>query len=363
MTINRIFLLCVSISFTLNSCKDNPIAPPLPADPRDFVWTVDTLDMPMNAIYSIWGSSPNDVWATGPGGAPGDGLLHYDGKQWITWFRHHPQAWQVAGAALYGFAANDIWMGGQATSDVGAGIWHWDGTKWGQYFNYNPEPGTYGFGGITNIWGSQPNDVYACGSVSHSRNLVPQTTSSRGIVLHYDGATWKEVVKGDSGHQYGFLKIRGEQSNVYVQEERIDQQVGDSIIFYQLNGRQLNRIYPNAVNNPTWGNFGVITGKLIFWMGHDVYSYEGGAFVKQFSIDNPNFNQYLYGRSMKDIFIYMIDGLAHFNGTDIRYLYTWQLGKGTQNLNDAASFDNEVFICLFQGSPTMNMVLHGKLKQ
>jgi hypothetical protein len=76
-------LLATVFLFNIYSCEDSGAGALALCDRSDFVWTIGTLEMPMNSIYSIWGSSPNDVWATGPDGTPLDELWNYDGAKWI----------------------------------------------------------------------------------------------------------------------------------------------------------------------------------------------------------------------------------------------------------------------------------------
>jgi len=47
-------------------------------------------------------------------------------------------------------------------------------------------------------------------------------------------------------------------------------------------------------------------------------------------VENPNFYQRMWGRNSKDIFLLMTDGLAHYNGTDIEYLFYFNITPRTQ---------------------------------
>lgn len=50
---------------TENSIKGNDNSPP---GRRDYVLTIDTLNIPFTTLQRIWGTSPQDVWAIAPGG-------------------------------------------------------------------------------------------------------------------------------------------------------------------------------------------------------------------------------------------------------------------------------------------------------
>ncbi|MDP4197540.1 MAG: hypothetical protein Q8940_21010, partial [Bacteroidota bacterium] len=96
-----------------------------------------------------------------------------------------------------------------------------------------------------------------------------------------------------------------------------------------------------------------------------VYNYNDylgkGNLKKRFSINEPNYNYYIFGRNDKDVFISEIDGLAHYNGTDTQYLLKYPV---TQYMHaGVVLFEKEVF-CSFTETRYngMNMIAHGKLK-
>ena len=347
------FLFFFFISFlfvVLISCNSNPTEPEQQPGRRDYVWTVDTLNIPMNVIGTIWGSSPQNVWTTGAGGVSEDRLLHYDGAKWIT-YKNEPI--HCAGNTLFGFSANNIWMGG----DNNGRIWHYDGTRWSENYRYIVE-GSHNVG-IYNIWGLQPNDVYACGIISY---IVNGKDLWQSFVLHYNGLTWKEITKASFNNL--FLRIRGEQNKAYIysySRSKVSTAL-DTISFYELNGNQLKKIYSNLNAEIAGGNIYTLNGKIYFLIGQDIYRYNDGNFVKQFSLTSTNFGYQFYGRNEKDIFLRMKDGLAHYNGVDIQYLFNWQLYM-VSIINEPAIFEKEVFFCLWDAAHARNMVLHGKLKE
>ncbi|MGD8782676.1 MAG: hypothetical protein PVH88_27435 [Ignavibacteria bacterium] len=344
--------ILITILCTSYSCSDNPIVPPEELEPgrRDYIWTVDTLDMPMNYISSVWGASPDDVWAVGAGGTQYDRLLHYNGTEWETYTKEI--IW-CTGNTLYGFSSNDVWMGGGGGwLDSGAGIWHYNGSKWSKNFIYYVED-SYSMQ-VLNIWGTSVKDLYACGFISFY-NIW------RGFVLHYDGNNWKEVVRADFNSQ--FLDVRKEQNKVYVFALRTTLSASDTIAFYELNGSELKEIYSSSRDEIVYGNFHYINGKVYFLIAQDVYRYINGNFVEQFSLSHQNFGYQFYGRHEKDIFIRMRDGLAHYNGTDIEYLYNFPLNL-VSIIDEPIIFEKEVFFCLQDnsGSYTKNLILHGRLE-
>lgn len=86
------FFLGVSL-FVLNSCKkplpNDPQDPPKEEVKRDFIWTIDTLVYDASGFQpdqimmnTLWGSSPNDVYAMGHSDMNQGSFWHYDGKKW-----------------------------------------------------------------------------------------------------------------------------------------------------------------------------------------------------------------------------------------------------------------------------------------
>lgn len=345
-----LLIALVGATILPSACEHNPTAPELVPGRRDYIWQLDTLDMPMNYIAAVWGASPNDVWAVGAGGTYRDRLLHYDGKTWSTYDKE--PIW-CTGNTLFGFAANDVWMGGGAGWLAhGAGIWHYDGVEWSQHYVYNI-PGSYSMH-VQDIWGTAPNDVYASGLISFYDG---QTDDFRGFVLHFDGRRWQEVIKvGPFNSQ--FLRIRKEGDRLYVQSFRngIISNSTDTYVFYEIEGEELREIY-SARN----GAFNHIDGKIYFVIGDDVHRYLDGSLVKQFSIANENFGKQIYGRNAMDMFLRMKDGLAHFDGMNIEYLYDFSKNSISLNAN-AVLFAEEVFFCALS-KDFKNLILHGMLDE
>jgi len=354
-----ILISAIMIFLVLSSCNNNGLTPLI--DSRDYVWTLDTLVNTL-LITSIWGSSPVDVWAVSPVmNNQLYGLWHYDGNKWIPWLKYHPQVWGVYGEALFGFSSNDVWIGGQSISDSGAGLCHWDGTKWGRYFNYNPEPDSFGVVSVHQIWGRRPDDVYAIGRMLYRPKLARNGTS-RGSLLHYDGSTWKEVLRTDPGYQYHFYELSGTQKNVYLTEYRENTENRDSSLatLYELSGNHLVKIYSSTLGNGLLST-AVIDDKLYLCVGManaKIYLYSGGKFIQQFSVNDQNFEGGLWGRNERDIFLHMDNGIAHFNGSDIKYLY-----KFSGMVSGAALFEREVFFSVYDYASNRDMILHGKPRQ
>lgn len=112
-------------------------------------WTEQELPpiTPVNvtAIFKIWGSAANDVYAVGVGGA----VIHYDGSAWTE---------EVVNArgdfsAIWGSGPDNIVaVGGLANGHLS----HWNGTEW-RSVDLSPLPGLNG------VWTQNGNTAHVCG--------------------------------------------------------------------------------------------------------------------------------------------------------------------------------------------------------
>lgn len=118
-------------------------------------------------LYGLWGTSATDVFAVGGDiGATHASVLHSTGAAFTDLFSY-PQS-QANG--IFGFSSTNLylaWSSGTAPAPH-AGIWHSSDGK-----TFSAQNGSAGAGvppdGMTAVWGSAPNDVYAAGSgIFHS---------------------------------------------------------------------------------------------------------------------------------------------------------------------------------------------------
>lgn len=350
-----------SLLLLLNVCqKDkNPMSPEqLAPGSRNYVWELDTLDMPMNYLSSVWGASPTDIWAVGGGGTYKDRLQHYDGAEWSAYTK---EPINIGSITVFGFSVDDVWMGGQAGWGYhGAGIWHYDGINWSRNYVYDVE-GAY-TAEVQNLWGTSSDNLYASGCLSFYNGT---NDDFRGFLLHYNGKSWSEVVRGPFDSQ--FLRVRKDGANVFVHSVAIglgnDDGVGsvssETLNFYRVKDKKLEAIYTAKGIS---GDLSLIGGKAYFVIDKDVYRYNGGGRIKQqFSVQEFEFNGAISGRSEADIFIHMKDGIAHYNGRDIKYLYTFPRNSIKLG-NEAIFFEKEIFFC-GHGRNFEKLIIHGRLDE
>lgn len=333
-----ISVLLFSLSFSQMSCKHNLIGADNNVQPgrRDYTWTVDTLNAgPGNIFYlfSIWGSSPQDVWAAGSGGSADLCLWHYDGT---TWKR------DLSGPSsdlmsVDGFAQNDVW-----TCD--GGIFRYDGTQWAvsYYCNVSGERLL-----LNNIWGDAPNNIFAVGGI----DILDSSGNYKGAIMRFNGGSWSVVQIPD--YRVSFNRIRSETKGsgpYYLSGTRFET-FGDTNKIFQLNGTTLKHIYSGegvaTVNEVDGIVYLVYDGKIF----RDL---NGSLSIWQDLSTSGMTVGLIWGRTEKDVFAQStkggVYGLGHFNGTD--WVILFQL---MTPISDVILFNSDVFVL------TNNTIIHGVL--
>lgn len=198
--------------------------------------TVGTALPPVQGLWSIWGSSTNDVWAVGD-----QVTYHWDGSRWHSdfvpsrfgnfvdhvrtiWGSGPGDIWQAGSSltvefkhwngaswsdfppnlaanafSIWGSGPNDVWaMGGTASS----GFFHWDGNAWTFDFFHPSAGASYS---MEAAWGIAPNDVWAVGGGDDTGQGL-----SAASVFHWDGTAWTQNISGLSAP---LLAVWGTASN------------------------------------------------------------------------------------------------------------------------------------------------------
>jgi len=227
MKMNQMLFLIFVLIIILNTVHCDTTEPPvdnLQPGRRDYVWTVDTLNIPFNVLESIWGFSPSDIWVIGKGGDLAKTIYHFNGSAWKT----DGISRNVNPRTIWGFSANDIWIGGANT------FWHYDGNYWKEH-TYFTIPG-YTYCGIEDVWGDNPNNIYAVGYAENNEGFS-------GLVMHYDGTNWTQS-NFPMLERYNFDRIRkGENTNYYILGIRVEQFGEDTLKIFELVSNSLNEIY------------------------------------------------------------------------------------------------------------------------
>lgn len=314
---------------------------PLEPGRRDYVWKVDTMYSPPEGfIEDIWGSSPNDVWAVG-GGTGIYQLFHYNGVKWET------VPWTGGDLrSINGFAPNNVWAGG-----TDGKIYHFDGSRWSLAYRYRPED-TSG-SDINDIWGTAPNNLYVTGVT-----LYPEDRF-RGFLLHYNGKDWSELWVTESTVQLN--RTRRDGNGIFLQGIDIHS-TPDRVIIYRYANRKMIEEYGGSSNEAYLTTLNLIGNRIYYVIGNTVNVYQKGRFYERLQITNANFGYHVYGRHEKDIFIRMNNGLVHYNGENLEYLFNHNRSLLSLSRN-AMIFEKAVFFIVNDYNEGTNYIYHGTLNE
>ena len=159
-----------------------------PAASDTITITVGTPFPPASLMWSVWGSGPSDVWATGDTVA-----YHWDGTKWHSTFmnsKYGPFVDSVS--AVWGTGPNDVWQSG---TSVAIEFKHWNGITWSDV-----PPNLVAF--ATGLWGSGSNDIWAFGATAST------------VLFHWDGSAWNfEPIQPSQGQAFWFQSGWGSAAN------------------------------------------------------------------------------------------------------------------------------------------------------
>ncbi|KAF0162218.1 MAG: hypothetical protein FD188_172 [Ignavibacteria bacterium] len=337
-------LILTSIFITL-SCKEEITKPEEPpAGRRDYVWTVDTLAIPFMSFGRIWGSGVNDIWIVGPGGDLDKTIYHYDGTSWKT----DGISRSFSPLCVWGFGKNNVWFGGREGK-----IWHYDGNILREYKHFETTQEKYI--GFQEMWGDSPTNVFAAGYSGDEENRI-------AVIAQFNGTNWG-LIEFPNLKNYNFLRIRraNSGSSIYYLLAIKDEPVtGDLFSIFEYKGsNDIKLIYEGSLGPQTSSFVQKIDDEMYFLIGSTIYEYSRNEFRNFLQITLPNFGLQIFGRNKNDIFLRMIDGIAHYNGNDIEYLYRF---NGRTSITDAFLFETEVFFLALDLTNGNDLIFHGKLK-
>ncbi len=325
------------------SCEDNPVTPDDPPGRSDYIISVDTIDVNYDVFNSIWGTSENNMWA---GGGGSEHIWHYDGTKWKALpIGSYPFA---SVRSIYGFYENDIWIAAAEGK-----ILHYDGTSWVLDFRYGPSgnnPNSF-----NDIWGYSSNDIYAVGHYYENHK-------SYGIIFHYNGTGWKQVNIPKTEGQ--IWQVRGDPNNrsrQYFVLNNVDFQIPDSSRIFELNGENIREIYYGELfsNDASAPKIETINNKIYFGFNRAIHSFNGKNFILEKAVDIQSYSNSFIGRSINDLIFAVFGGFAHYNGSEIKYLYQ---NENTFLIFDYTITDNAFFAVAEDYDNRVNLVIKGILQ-
>jgi hypothetical protein len=344
-----------SLFTTLITCSDQGTNPPTekPKDPREMIWTADTLAYPesiQTLMSNILAFNSKDIFIYGHNFITKGKTYHFDGIKWEVYdLTQYIGGYNVL--KMIAFSRNNIWGAGDR-GDVTGLLFNFNGSTWTEYKLASYYPPLYSIDGET------ANEFYACGRdgiVWYNKNgnwLLDTVKIKRPVDTHYQLGSlavyngevfmlgW--VYSSKSGFRWSkdYL-IRGKYQSFTVV---------DSMDAYKNNVAE------------RWG-----IGKLIKGNNGKLYSRGSRGFYEWDGTNWKNFHQSFYGWGL---YVYndnyMMDlgtgGADFYNGQS--WIRLDEIFKNYRNVTfmDAWTNGKELFIIgnTSDAFPQKTIILHGK---
>lgn len=338
---NVFVVFCVALLVLgFSSCKKNLVEPPFPDDGnatpgrRDYTWVADTIKNPNVEFTNIWGNSLTNIWVTGVQSS--NALYRYNGTNWAL----DNRVYMPAPCALWGYG-NKIWIG-----NFNGCIWQFAGDS------YQEQVSFYKLGDrftvFVNMGGSTENEIYIAGGYYLNNIAYP-------MLMKFDGTSWKLDRKIEEPS--GILQFKYSQRNDRYYLTIVNSDNSETVYEYDRNNLKEICSYPQSNTGPT---LAVIDGYAYVVIENKINRYVNDKMEQITEVNLPNFGRMVWGRSRNDIFIRMFDGLAHYNGSDMQYLF--KTSANTALAPNMAIFDKDIFINVKDYTTGYNIIYHGALK-
>ncbi|MBI9073739.1 MAG: hypothetical protein JEY94_19240 [Melioribacteraceae bacterium] len=335
-------LLILATLFLFNCEDSNPIKTEDIPGRRDYTWRIDTLRK-FDPFYRLWGNSPNNIFVVGSG--PFDKKsIHYDGKKWS----YSTHSGYISLHSIGGFSENEVFTGA-----IQGRLLKLNGTNW-EIIKTFENDGSNEIG-INQIWGFNGNNFFAAGGCRDVTGYYNKT-----VIYNYKNASWNQLnINGAKGIVESICK---ETTNSPLYFNTIFWGGGvstDSTFLYEYSDSKMSRIYSGEDDYDESSTISLVGNKLFFSIGKKLFLRKDKKFIEVLSLENENYYNKFWGKSGKDIFLKMTDGLAHYNGTDVEYLFRFD--KRKTHVFDTLLFEDEVFLLVYEDATTMSFIYHGKL--
>ncbi|MBW7888802.1 MAG: hypothetical protein H3C35_10675 [Bacteroidetes bacterium] len=340
-----LFSFLVILLFTNADCKKDIVTPEdIKPGSRNYTWTVDTVYAPYNLFSDLTGNSPTDLWAA----SSGDGekiFYHYDGIKWTTDFIPR----QFSPASIFSLSPTSVWSGGMRGE-----IWHYDGINWLRQYKHLISGYNEGTANIIfeDICAFSESDIYFIGQYLND-------TTRTGLIVHFNGSSWKQIKIPNIRTTFG--KMRKHINGKFYFSGLTNEQFTESTYqLYEFDRTTLEQIKSGLQNNDEFGSILPLGNKIYFIIGYDFFDYLNGQFMKMAHLSNsPNFLNAGIGRNIIDIFLLFSDGIAHYNGTDVQYLFRFSERIA---ITDWQIFEKDIFV-VGQDTKGNNLIFHGNLNK
>ncbi len=254
---------------------------------HNYIWQEYTIGDFGSALYDVWGTDENNVYACGSIILNGNpyGVIKWDGSEW------RPFKENAGFSAIYGFSNTDIWIVG------GSVVIHYDGSEWNEVNESNLIANTP----YTSIWGTSSSNEYfgsTRGKIIHwdgnkaevindlgtwitdingtkAENIwvtAVKSSELKDIIVHFDGIVWAQV-QLPTGFSYLRSVLPFNQQEVVVGGNGMfyRQSTGEWIILPYINRGSIQKVRGNSSTDLlAVGGYGTVT----HYNGIDLHFYD-----------------------------------------------------------------------------------------
>lgn len=330
-----------------------PPIPPVENTSLEYEWEVDTLFNPHGygvVPWSMWGSSPTDVWTVGFNLAGQGEMFHYDG---IKWNRVTPDlGFNYELLSIYGFGTDVVYAVGSeiiidTTLHTKSLIIKYNGTSWQRETTTNGS-------GLTFLHGIDANNIWTCGI--------------EGTLYQKNGGGWQKM-PFDNKLKLGPIWV-APTGDVFMMSEYYDYPVtADTAMFYfsKYNSSAWKVLDSSRLVNidgiPTGYKFGhkAMWGKStndIYSAGNAVYKFDDSHWSA------PTWDNYLF-RDIKgimngNIFAVGDHGTIHYS-INSQWKRIGDYSRFVVDFYSVMPFEKEIFIGAYSGGN--GYIIRGILKK
>jgi len=322
------------IVLIINSCS-SPSEPAYVPEPgrRDYEWTIDTIKVPLLVIANMWGSSPENIWATGFGAGGDYSLWYFDGKKWSA-----NSVINNAGHGICGTSKNNVWVG-QGSINNELQIWRYNGTNWEKNQKLSFDANYVPF--ISQIWGEKENEMY----------LVGWNGESKGFLYRYNGVYWQELktlIEDDA-----FYEVRKLGDEIFITTYCDQKEVGK---VYKMKNYNLSEVF----SCDDYISLCKIDNRLFFQTQNKIFEYKYGKIIPGMDLGS-NYVAGMVGRTVKDIFCLSKTGLGHYNGSDLQTILNFDIKRFF--FLPGIVFENSYVFWVLDQITGYTIIYRGKLKE
>jgi len=105
----------------------------------------------------------------------------------------YPGFFQTLMSDMWGSSPKDVYAVGHSSANDGV-MWHYDGNKWSDVVLSQSKGGQIpGAFDLTSIYGFSSTDIYAVGARLRTNYNPPPSIIDSNLIIHYDGTAWRKV--------------------------------------------------------------------------------------------------------------------------------------------------------------------------